>query len=132
MTDAQQEEALDYHERFLAERSAGRFVVPVCESCGMTFWHPRRHCPHCGSSRIGFVEPAWPAHVYTYTVNHRAAKGDQGAEASMIGYVELDDGLRILAALDLPAENVIGSAVRPEARPGDEGTSFVFVPATGA
>ena len=121
---------LDYHERFEAERSAGRFVVPRCEACDLTFWHPRRHCPQCGSTRIGFVEPAWPAHVYTYTVNHRPQKGDRAAEAVMIGYVELDDGLRFLAPLELPdGEGVIGRAVRPEARPGEGGMRFVFVPA---
>ncbi len=124
---------LDYHERFEAERSAGRFVVPRCEACGATFWHPRRHCPQCGSTLIEFIEPAWPARVYTYTVNHRPKRGDQEAESAMIGYVELDDGLRLLAALEVPdGEGVIGSAVRPEARHGDGGTSFVFVPAIGA
>lgn len=123
---------LDYHERFEAERSAGRFVVPRCEDCGATFWHPRRYCPQCGSSRVGFVEPSWPARVYTYTVNHRPKKGDQAAEASMIGYVELDDGLRVLASLELDElEGVIGSPVRPEARRGDDGMHFVFVTANG-
>ena len=124
---------LGYHERYEAERAAGRFVVPWCADCGVTFWHPRGHCPACGSSRIEYAEPTWPAHVYTYTVNHRPKKGDQAAETSMIGYIELDDGLRLLANLELGAqENIIGSPVRPEAREGDDGISFVFVPATGA
>ena len=121
-----------YHERFEAERAAGRFVVPRCSECGITFWHPRAHCPQCGSSRVDYVEPAWPAHVYTYTVNHRPKKGDQATEASVIGYIELDDGLRLLANLELATiEGVIGTAVRPEARTSDDGTTFVFVPATG-
>jgi uncharacterized OB-fold protein len=126
---------LDYHERFLAERAEGRFVVPWCSACGLRFWHPRRHCPECGSTQVEYVEPAWPAHVYTYTVNHRPQKGDQAAESSMVGYVELDDGLRLLVSLELgdrDLSTVIGAPVRPEARSGDDGMQFVFVPATGA
>ncbi|CAN5341890.1 OB-fold domain-containing protein [soil metagenome] len=124
---------LDYHERFEALRSEGTFVVPHCADCGKTFWHPRRHCPNCGSSHVDYTEPAWPARVYTYTVNHRPAKGDRDASTAMVGYVETADGLRLLATLELPAtDNVIGSAVRPDARPADDGMHFVFVPAIGA
>ena len=51
----------------------------------------------------------------------------------MVGYIELDDGLRLLANLELEVtDGVIGSAVRPEARESDNGVRFVFVPATGA
>lgn len=123
----------DYHERFLAERAQGRFVVPWCTACGLRFWHPRRHCPECGSTQIEFVEPAWPAHIYTYTVNHRPQKGDQAAESSTVGYIELDDGLHLLVSLELgEGEPQIGAPVRPEARSGDDAMQFVFVPATGA
>jgi uncharacterized OB-fold protein len=104
----------------------------------LRFWHPRRHCPECGSTAVEYVEPEWPAHVYTYTVNHRPKKDDQAAETSTVGYIELDDGLRLLVSLELgdvgpgDLKTVIGSPVRPEARSGDDGMQFVFVPATGA
>lgn len=126
--DADQDEQ-GYRERFAAEREEGRFVVPQCSECRTRFWHPRRHCPKCGSSRIEYVEPTWPAHVYTYTVNHRAKKDDQGPGASMIGYVELDDGLRLLTNLEhVDEEHAIGTAVSPEPRSTDDGVVFVFVP----
>ena len=124
---------LGYHERFVAERADGRFAVPWCLDCGLRFWHPRRHCPECTSTRIDYVEPTWPAHVYTYTVNHRPKQDGQAGETSTVGYIELEDGLRILAALEVPLDgDVIGSAVRPEPRTTEDGVRFVFVPATGA
>lgn len=124
---------LDYQERWEAERAAGRFTVPKCDSCGETFWHPRRYCPYCGSSAISFEEPSWPASIYTFTVNHRPQKGDQEAQASVVGYVELGDGLRVLASLDVdPATIAIGAQVRPEVRQGANGAEFVFVAASGA
>lgn len=131
MTEPMTEE-LDYHERFVAERDKGRFVVPRCADCGLRFWHPRRHCPGCASTRIDYVEPAWPARVYTYTVMHRTNKENQTTETSTVGYVEFDDGLRILVALDTPtAGEVIGSPVRPAPITGEDGAvSFVFVPET--
>lgn len=131
MTTETEGAELDYHERYLAETSAGRFVIPRCEACGNTFWHPRRHCPRCGSTRIGFVEPVWPAHIYSYTVNHRPKVGDAAAESSIVGYVDLEGGVRVLATLEVPTEpNPIGLAVRPEARQHGDGIRFVFVPAT--
>lgn len=131
-TAASADDAPGYHERFLAERADGRFVVPLCARCGLRFWHPRGHCPDCGSTDIEYVEPTWPAHVYTYTVNHRPAKGGQGGDTSTVGYIEWDDGLRILVPLEVPLDGeVIGAAVRPEPRVTDDGTRFVFVPATG-
>ncbi|RZI94354.1 MAG: hypothetical protein EOO67_04825 [Microbacterium sp.] len=124
------------HERFLEERRAGRFVVPSCEGCGRTHWHPRSHCPACGSTSIALVEPSLPAHVYSYTVNHRPRKtggadgGDQTSTA-MVGYVELDDGIRILTNLErIDPHHAIGTAVRPEPRRVGEETLFVFVPAS--
>ncbi|MDQ2698602.1 MAG: OB-fold domain-containing protein [Actinomycetota bacterium] len=124
---------LDYHERFVAEREQGRFVVPWCQECGLRFWHPRRHCPECGSTRIDYVEPTWPAHIYTYTVNHRPKKEDEPGGTSTVGYVELEDGLRILSTLEVPLDgDIIGMAVRPDARSTEAGVGFVFVPATGA
>jgi len=123
MSDAQQ---LDYHERFEHERAAGRFVIPRCAACGQTFWHPRRRCPHCLSDRVEFVEPTWPAHIYSYTINHRPKEG----ATPMVGYVELDDGLRLLVNLEVPQEGtVIGTAVRPEVRRTGDDIRFVFVPA---
>lgn len=123
------------HERFLAERRAGRFVVPSCEDCGQTHWHPRSHCPSCGSTRIALVEPTWPARVYSSTVNHRPRKSSDGEQsgAAAIGYVELEDGIRILANLEgVDPRAAIGSAVSPEPRSAGEDTVFVFVPASGS
>lgn len=124
----------DYHERFEAERAAGRFVVPWCTACGLRFWHPRKHCPECGSTAIEYVEPDWPATIYTYTVNHRPKQGSTDGDTSVVGYIELEDGLRILSMLEVPTDGeVIGMAVRPKAvSTPDGGVSFVFVPATGA
>ena len=103
-----------------------RFTVPRCRACGDRFWHPRRHCPNCLSTDLEFVEPEWPATVYTFTVNHRPRKSDGVDETTTIGYVELADGLRFLVNLEL-AEPAIGARVRPELRTTADGTRFVFV-----
>lgn len=121
-------DAVGYHEAFEAARAEGRFVVPRCETCGHTFWHPRSRCPRCLSDRIGFAEPALPGRVHTFTVNRRPKKGGEDAPPVMLGYVEFDDGLRILATLDLPETGlIIGTRVRPESRDTPDGPRLVFV-----
>ena len=117
-----------YHEEYERLRSEGRFVLPRCAQCGHVFWHPRRHCPMCLSTRIEFTEPDWPATVHTYTVNHRPKKGSDDGGATTVGYIEFEPGVRVLGIIELPdGVPIIGAAVRAQARATDEGTKFVFV-----
>lgn len=123
---------IGYQAAFDQANAEGRIVVAQCGDCGNTFWHPRAHCPRCLSVRVELREPSWPAYIYTYTVNHRPRSSGADSEPTMIGYVELAGGTRMLVNLDVPLdERVIGSPVRPEVRPTAEGSRIYFVPATG-
>ncbi|CAN5337391.1 OB-fold domain-containing protein [soil metagenome] len=108
--------------------AAGRVLVARCADGGHVFWHPRGHCPQCGSRNISLVSPAGPARVYTATTNRRP-RGGKGAEPVQVGYVEFADGLRMLANLRFPdGPPVIGAEVTPE-REGDGDTArLVFRP----
>ena len=45
--------------------------LPKCESCGEVHFYPRSVCPHCGSSKLGWIEACGRGTVYTFTVVHR-------------------------------------------------------------
>ena len=64
----------------------GRFVVPVCTSCGKAHWYPRAVCPFCGSEEIAWRDASGKASIYTFSVMRRAK------EPYVIAYVTLAEG----------------------------------------
>lgn len=106
--------------------AAGRAVIARCSSCGETFWHPRAHCPNCGSRGVELVAPSGPARVYTATTNHRP-RGGGDAPPVQLGYIEFPEGVRMLATLDFPeGAPVIGAEVVPERVGEGESMRLVF------
>jgi hypothetical protein len=112
----------------LAEAAAsGRALVAHCSSCEYSFWHPRGHCPRCGSRRVALVDAGGSARVYTATTNHRPRGG--GTEPVHLGYVEFPDGVRMLVNLRFPdGAPVIGAEVTPDREGDGETVRLVFRP----
>lgn len=123
------ETSLIARDRELAEATAsGRALIAHCSDCGESFWHPRGHCPRCGSRNVALVSAPGPAHVYTATTNHRP-RGGEGQEPAQLGYVEFANGVRMLVNLRFPdGPPVIGAEVTPEAEGDGETTRLVFRP----
>jgi uncharacterized OB-fold protein len=92
---------------FEAARS-GRFLLPKCEDCGRVHWYPRAVCPFCLSGKIGWHESQGLGRVYASTLFRRAEV------PSVIAYVELDEGPRMLTKIvtDGPGAVAIGQRVR--------------------
>lgn len=49
----------------------GRFVLPRCNDCGRYHHHPRRWCPHCWSTDLGWDEASGRGTVVTFSVVHQ-------------------------------------------------------------
>ena len=50
----------------------GRFVIPVCTTCGKAHWYPRAICPFCDSDKIEWRAASGKAAIYTFSVMRRA------------------------------------------------------------
>ena len=74
-------------------------VGGLCPKCGGRFFPRRDVCPHCGCDEgIERVSLAREGRLYTYSVIHAAPKGFDTPYA--VGYVDLDDGVRVFAQLE--------------------------------
>lgn len=70
-----------------------------CISCSLKLYPRAEVCPQCWGKEIVPVELACRGTLYTYTIVHAGRPGWQTPYA--ISYVDLDDGVRVCAPLDL-------------------------------
>lgn len=77
----------------------GRLVVPYCTACQRSFWYPRGFCPACGGDAIEWRPSNGTGVVYSYTIINKAFGRWTAETPFAVGYVELDEGPRVLANL---------------------------------
>jgi uncharacterized OB-fold protein len=77
--------------RYFEEASAGRFVLPVCSSCGSLRFPPVGVCPSCTSTEFRWEELDGQGSVYSYSViRHAIHPGYLGLVPIVNVVVELD------------------------------------------
>ncbi|TFD02991.1 OB-fold domain-containing protein [Cryobacterium sp. TMT1-66-1] len=111
---------LPYNDLELVETAVQTTVGPrlqgqTCRDCGQNMLGRRYVCSGCMSSELDQSLFGPFGSLYSYTVVRVSPKF---AEAQLMGYVDLDEGVRLLALIsadpdvlrcDLPVELVIGS-----------------------
>jgi len=110
-----------------------------CKSCGEVSIGTNPVCLNCGGDGIETIELAAEGELWTYTViRHKPPGGYLGPEPFepfALGLVELPDGVRIMAPIDGPVDDLqIGARLelRPWILPAGDGKAyraFRFAPA---
>ncbi|MBX3023438.1 Zn-ribbon domain-containing OB-fold protein [bacterium] len=99
-------------------------VIQRCAACGALRHYPRALCPTCLSDAVEWVRCSGRGTVYTFTVTHQnQAPGFRDALPYVLAYVELEEGVRLLA-------NIVGCA--PEAVRIGMAVQVAFEDATAA
>ncbi len=90
----------------------GRLTTRQCGKCGEVPWPPRTVCPNCMSNELEWVDLPTRGKLYTFTAQYAGVPYMFEAPL-MMGMVEFDNGLRILARIvDANPEQVdIGTEV---------------------
>jgi uncharacterized protein len=93
-------------KEFWSAAAEGRLLVPRCNACERTFWHPRPRCPHCGSGNVGWISGSGKGAIHTFTVVRQS--GDPFFKTRLpyaVAMVELDEGVRLMSNIvDTPIE----------------------------
>ncbi len=84
-----------------------RLMLPWCKECGQPHFYPRSICPSCLSADLEWREASGRGSLYSYVINHKAAKGFSAPY--VIAVIALEEGPRMLSNL------VTESAPTPEA-----------------
>ena len=90
---------------------AGELRIQRCADCGRHVFYPRALCPHCLSERLEWVRASGRGTVYSFTVVHRTSEEFSAEVPFPVGLVVLDEGVRMMARLDI-GEPAIGMAVQ--------------------
>jgi uncharacterized OB-fold protein len=116
----------------------GEIVLQRCTACGLVQHRPRGVCAHCltGDHQEHFVASGRGT-IHTFTVtNQNQAKGFAEACPYVMGYVDLEEGPRVLTnivGVD-PSAVAIGMAVKAEfaRRERSDGEAFAVPRFTAA
>lgn len=100
-----------YTERFWEALSDGRFLIHTCNDCEERFFPPAPVCPSCHSWSVDWIESNGTGELYSFTRQHATADGFP--DEIVAGVVELDEGPRLVTAIDEAyADLVLGDRVR--------------------
>lgn len=83
--------------QYQAALDRGQFMIQRCGACGQHVFFPRELCPHCGATRLEWVQPKGEGTVYAVTTVRR--KPDDGGDFN-VSLVDLDEGVRMMSRVD--------------------------------
>lgn len=90
---------------------AGELRIQRCSSCGRHVFYPRTICPHCMAAALEWVTASGRGTVYSFTVVHRTSEEFRAEAPFPVALVELEEGVRMMARLDV-AEPAVGMPVQ--------------------
>ncbi|HUO74000.1 MAG TPA: Zn-ribbon domain-containing OB-fold protein [Solirubrobacteraceae bacterium] len=92
----------------------GKLLVQVCHQCQARIFLPRKLCPECWSSDLGWIESAGTGTVFTFSTAYQMVEPRFMDELPYtIAFVDLAEGVRMMTRIvgcD-PAEIAIGMEV---------------------
>ncbi len=91
-----------------------KLLVQECNDCGVKIFYPRKHCPQCWSSNLGWSEASGKGRVFSHTTTMTGVE-DKFADdlPYVLAIVDLEEGVRMMTNIvDCdPAEVGIGMDV---------------------
>jgi uncharacterized protein len=85
---------------FWAATLRRELVYGWCQRCDKPVFYLRRQCPSCGADGVELLVSAGTGTLYTFTVIRQHSHPFFAAAAPYaVGYVDLDEGFRMLAGL---------------------------------
>ncbi|MCS7139183.1 MAG: Zn-ribbon domain-containing OB-fold protein [Candidatus Nezhaarchaeota archaeon] len=84
-----------------------RLIGNRCQSCDRVFFPPRFMCPYCNSTKLEECKLPDRGRLLEYTIVYSTPKGYEAMTPYVVGLVELENGVRVLAQItDVNLENI--------------------------
>ena len=113
----------------------GKLLVQVCQTCQARIFAPRKLCPQCWSSDLGWMESTGRGAIFAFTTAYSMVDPRFADDLPFtIAYVDLDEGIRMMSRIVEcdPAELAIGTKVEVLFHPREEFRLPYFRPQRGA
>ena len=74
-----------------------KLLVQECNDCGVKIFYPRKNCPECWSSNLGWCEASGKGHVFSHTTTMTGVE-DKFADdlPYVLAIVDLEEGVRMM------------------------------------
>ncbi len=73
-----------------------KLLIQKCNDCGIDIFYPRKYCPECWSSNLGWSEASGKAKVYTYTIMMDMVEPKFMPDLPyVLAMVDLEEGIRM-------------------------------------
>jgi uncharacterized OB-fold protein len=75
-----------------------RLLIQECRNCGKKIFYPKKYCPECRSTDIGWVESSGEGKVYSFSTLYLGVhpKFEENAPYT-IAIIELNEGVRLMS-----------------------------------
>jgi uncharacterized OB-fold protein len=103
-----------YSQPFWEGTKNNKLLIQICDDCKSKIFFPRKQCPECWSTSLGWIEASGKAEIYAFSVTY------EGVEAAFVedlpivlAWVDLPEGIRMQTNIvDCNPEDVaIGQSV---------------------
>ena len=87
-------------EEFWKATKKHKLLIQECSDCKEKIFYPRKACPECWSSNLGWAEASGKAKVYTYTVTMDMVEPKFVPDLPyVLALVDLEDGIRMMTRI---------------------------------
>ena len=87
-------------EEFWKATKKHKLLIQECSDCKEKIFYPRKACPECWSSNLGWSEASGKAKVYTYTVTMDMVEPKFAPDLPyVLALVDLEDGIRMMTRI---------------------------------
>lgn len=77
-----------------------KLLVQECKDCGARIFYPRKACPECWSSNLGWLESVGRGKIYTYTVTMTGVEKVFAEDLPyVIACIDLEEGIRMMSRI---------------------------------
>jgi len=97
-----------WSEEFWKAAKLHKLVIQTCKKCNTKIFYPRKFCPNCWSSDLGWSEATGKARVYTFTITMDMVEEKFKEDLPYaLAIVELEEGIRMMTRIvDCKPEDV--------------------------
>ena len=89
-----------WSRKFWKGAKQNKLLIQECRACGQKIFYPRKSCPDCWSSDLGWSESSGKAKIYTFTVTLGGVeKKFTGDLPYVLAYVDLEEGIRMMTRI---------------------------------
>lgn len=74
-----------------------KLLIQQCKDCGINIFYPRKYCPECWSSELGWIEASGKAKIYAHTITLTGVEEKFAEDLPyVLAMVDLEEGIRMM------------------------------------